>query len=215
VTDLHALISTHGYWIVAVTIGLESMGLPLPGEATLIAAAVYAGATHRLDIMLVIVMAILGGIVGDSVGFYLGRRFGRGLLLRHGPVIGLNASRIKLGQFLFQRHGGKIVLFGRFMTVLRLLAAWLAGINGMDWRRFAAFNAAGATVWACGYGVAAYVFGTRIDEIARPFAVAMTIAGAGALVAAAAFIRRHEAALEAKAERALPDSLLRIPEPGR
>jgi membrane protein DedA with SNARE-associated domain len=121
------LIATYGYWTVGGIIALESMGLPLPGEATLIAAAVYAATTHHLNIWLVIAAAATGAIVGDNIGYWIGREIGYRLLLRYGHYVYLTEARIKLGQYLFFRHGGKIVFFGRFVAVLRALAAILAG----------------------------------------------------------------------------------------
>ena len=127
-----------------------------PGETALVTAAVYAGATHNLNIAMVILAAITGAIVGDNIGFLVGRQFGYRLLLRHGSLFRLTTARIKLGQFLFLRHGGKMVFFGRFIAVLRALAALLAGVNCMAWPRFLIFNAAGGIVWAGGYGTLAY-----------------------------------------------------------
>ena len=110
-----SLITKFGYLAVAAIVGLESVGLPLPGEATLIAAAVYAGTTQRLNIWLVIACTSLGAIVGDNLGFWIGRELGFRLLIRWGSYVGLPESRIKVGQYLFQLHGGKIVFFGRFL----------------------------------------------------------------------------------------------------
>jgi membrane protein DedA with SNARE-associated domain len=123
------LIAPYGYWTVGGIIALESMGLPLPGEATLVAAAVYAATTHHLNIWLVIAAAATGAIVGDNIGYWIGREIGYPLLLRYGHYVYLTEARIKLGQYLFFRHGGKIVFFGRFVAVLRALAAiWPAPI---------------------------------------------------------------------------------------
>jgi membrane protein DedA with SNARE-associated domain len=137
-----SLITKFGYLAVAAIVGLESVGLPLPGEATLVTAAVYAGTTQQLNIWLVIASAVAGAVVGDNVGFWLGRELGFRLLIRYGSHVGLNEGRIKVGQYLFQLHGGKIVLFGRFFPVLRIWAAVLAGVNQMAWPKFVLFNAA-------------------------------------------------------------------------
>ena len=193
---LSNLTAAYGYWLVAVIVGLESMGLPLPGEATLIAAALYAGATHRLEIAIVIAMAIAGAVLGNCAGFVIGRRF-RGMLLRRGHLVGASAPRLRFGQWLIDRHGGLIVFFGRFIVVLRTLAGLVAGLSTMSWRRFLVFNSASAAVWAVGYGAAAYVFGARVEHVAAPIALAM--AGSGLLVAAAAVLaaRRQQSAFEA------------------
>ena len=129
--------------MVAFVIGLESMGLPVPGETTLVTAGIYAGTTGRLNIALVVAAASTGAILGDNLGYWIGHRFGYRLLLRYGRLLRLTPARIKLGQYLFHRHGGTVVFFGRFMALLRTLSALTAGINWMPWWRFLFFNAAG------------------------------------------------------------------------
>lgn len=209
--DLHAqlpaLIAAYGYWLVAGVIALESMGLPLPGETTLIAASIYAGNTHNLNIALVILVAAAGAILGDNVGFWIGREAGFPLLLRYGGRIGIGEARIKLGEYMFLKHGGKVVFFGRFVAVLRALAAFLAGANRMEWRRFLVFNAAGGIVWVSLYGVGAYLLGRQIRHLLGPVGlIGLGLALAG-LVAGWFMVRRHEAALQAAAERAFPGPL--------
>jgi len=203
---LAALISEHGYWIVAAAVGLESMGIPVPGETTLVTAAIFAGTTHRLSISFVILAAAIGAIVGDNLGYLIGRVFGYPFLLRYGRLAGVTTTRIKIGQYVFARHGGQVVFFGRFVAALRALAALLAGINRMDWRRFLFFNASGGVIWAAAYGLAAYIFGERLERVRGPVAVVglvlAVVAGAGGYW----WVRRHEAALQAEAERMFPDS---------
>jgi membrane protein DedA with SNARE-associated domain len=128
-TSPTSLITKFGYWAVAGIVGLESVGLPLPGEATLIAAALYAGTTKQLNIWLVIASATLGAILGDNVGFWLGRELGFRVLVRYGSYVGLNEGRIKVGQYLFQLHGGKIVFFGRLRCCGFGLLSWPASIR--------------------------------------------------------------------------------------
>ena len=168
IEGLSSLLATHGYWVVAAVVMLESMGIPMPGETMLVTAAIYAGTTHRLSITLVVAAAATGAIVGDNLGFWVGRRFGAGLLHRYGHLVRLDARRIELGQVLFDRHGGKVVFFGRFVALLRTMAALLAGINGMNGRRFLIFNATGGMAWATAYGFAAYMLGEEIRADARP-----------------------------------------------
>jgi membrane protein DedA with SNARE-associated domain len=205
--DTTQLISDYGYWAVGVIVGLESMGIPLPGETILVAAATYAGATHDLDIGLVIVAAAIGAIVGDTCGFFLGREIGLPLLHRHGPRIGLTEPRLKVGQYLFLRHGGKVVFFGRFVALLRTLAAMLAGANGMYWPRFLMFNAAGGIVWACVFGIGGYSFGKLIDEFAGPIGIALLVLAVIGGIISVIIARRHEEALIERAERAFPGPL--------
>jgi len=125
----------------------------------------------------VIAAAALGAILGDNVGYWLGREFGYPLLLRYGRHVGLTETRIKLGQYLFLRHGGKVVFFGRFIAVLRVLAAFLAGVNRMEWRSFLIANAAGGVLWSLVYGVGAYLFGSALFHAARPVTITLVIAG--------------------------------------
>src|SRR5262245_18327368 len=189
---LQSLTAGHGYFLVAVIVGLESMGLPLPGETTLISAAIFAGTTPQLDIRLVIAAAAAGAIAGDNAGFCLGHRFGHDLLIHHGRLVAIDDRRIKLGQYVFARHGGKAVFFGRFVAVLRALAALLAGVNGMAWDRFLAFNAMGGFIWASGFGGAAYALGEEFERLRGPVATLSLVAAAIAFIAGVWFVRRHE-----------------------
>ena len=204
---LSEVVVRHGYWVVAAAIGVESMGIPVPGETMLVAAAIYAGATHKLDIGTVIAAAIAGAIIGDGLGFLIGRRFGHRLLLRYGSRIGMTPARIKLGQYLFLRFGGTVVFFGRFIALLRALAALLAGINCMPWPRFLLFNAAGAVVWAGSYGMLAYLFGEKVEAVTRPVGIAVIVGAVISSVFVMRFLKHHETQLEAEAERALPGPL--------
>lgn len=205
--DVPHLLHSYGYWAVATIIALESMAIPLPGEATLIAAAVIAGTSHELDIAFVIAAAATGAILGDNIGFWLGRVLGYRLVLRYGRYIGLDEARIKLGQYLFRRHGGAIVFFGRFVSLLRALAAFIAGANRMRWPRFLAFNAAGAVLWSVLYGSGAYYLGKEARHMAGPIGLVIGAVAAAAILAAVFYLRRHEAELEAEAQKALPGGL--------
>jgi membrane protein DedA with SNARE-associated domain len=201
------LIMKYGAFAVAGVVCLESMGLPLPGEAILIAAAVYAGKTGDLNIVEVIAAAAVGAMVGDNIGYWVGREIGFRLLIRYGGYVGLTEPRIKIGQYLFQRHGGKIVFFGRFVALLRVLAALLAGINRMSWPRFFVANAAGAILWATVFGFGAYALGEEIEHLSKPVAAALAIVGLVAIVMWLRFLHSHQQDLEAEAERALPGPL--------
>lgn len=202
---LATLIETYGYWLVGAMIALESMGLPLPGETTLIAASLYAGNTHRLEIWMVLAAAAAGAMIGDNIGFWIGREGGLRLLERYGSRVGLGPARLRLGRYLFHLHGGKVVFFGRFVAVLRALAALLAGANRMDWRQFLAFNAAGGLIWAGLYGGGAYLLGDRITRVVGP--VGFTALGVAAVAALFGFraLRQREAIWQAQADAAFPD----------
>jgi membrane protein DedA with SNARE-associated domain len=202
---LNHLVAAHGYWVVAVIVALESMGVPAPGETVLVAAGVYAGTTHGLHIALVVVAAAAGAIGGDNLGYLLGRRFGTIAILRYGHLLRLNSRRMKLGHYLFDRHGGKVVFFGRFVAVLRALAAPLAGITGMAWQRFLLFNALGGVLWSAAYGFGAYALGEHVHRLTRPAAIVTLVLGSAAVVVVLLFVRRHETELSDRAERAFAE----------
>jgi membrane protein DedA with SNARE-associated domain len=198
------LLQTYGYWAVLLFVAIESTGIPFPGETMLLAAAIYAGTTHQLSLPLVVAAAASGAILGDNLGFWVGREGGYRLLRRFGRYIRLDERRLKLGQYLFMRHGGKVVFFGRFVAVLRAWAAFLAGTNAMKWDRFLVFNAAGGILWATLFGVGGYVLGDNIHRIAGPVGIAVVVIAVALLIAGFIFLRRNEQRLEDEAVRALP-----------
>ena len=204
---IEGFIATYGYWAVFLVVGLESAGLPLPGEITLVSAALLAAATHQLDIGLILASASAGAVLGDNMGYWLGREFGFALLLRHGAKIGIRERQLKLGQYLFLRHGGKVVFFGRMIAVLRVLAALLAGINRMPWKHFLVCNIAGGILWASLYGGGAYLLGQQITRITGPMGLAGLVVGLAGLVITFRYIAHHQRAFEIKAEKALPGPL--------
>jgi membrane protein DedA with SNARE-associated domain len=152
-------LQTYGYWIIFVAVGLESMGVPFPGETVLLAGAIYAGVTHQLSITLVIAAAAAGAILGDNLGFTIGYRGGYPLIQRIGRVLHLDLSGLRHTQYFFERHGDKTVFVGRFFSILRTYVALFAGINRMRWRTFLIFNAAGGITWALLYGLLGYFLG--------------------------------------------------------
>jgi membrane protein DedA with SNARE-associated domain len=205
--DIAHLISAYGLLVVALVIGLESMGLPFPGESVLILAGIFAGTQRELDIGWVIVVAAVAAIVGQFIGYLIGLEFGYRLLLRYGPYVRITEGRIKLGEYLFLRHGTKIVVVARFVPLLRSLAGILAGANRMPWPQFLAANCVGAFVWAGVFGLAAYMLGHQVERVAGPVMIVIGIIALVALVIGARFVSRHEAQLIAEAERALPGPL--------
>jgi membrane protein DedA with SNARE-associated domain len=210
---LHGYLATYGYFAIFVIVGMESAGIPMPGETVLVAAAILAG-EGKLNIVGVIGAAAAGAIIGDNCGYWVGREFGFPLVYRFGAYVRLDERRLKLGQYLFLRHGGKIVFFGRFVAVLRAFAAFLAGVNRFNWEQFFLFNAAGGIVWAAIFGTGGFWLGRAFETYARPVGVAALVAAAIGFVAGARFIRFHEQALEEEAERALPGPLVAPKDPG-
>lgn len=198
------LLRDWGYVAVFVVVMIESFGIPVPGETMLIAAALYAGATGRLDIVLVVAVSTLAAIVGDNLGYVVGRYGGYRLLTRHGHKVRLDDGRIKIGRLMFLRHGASLVFWGRFVSVLRTYAAFLAGTNQMPWRRFAAANLAGALVWSCAYGFGYYGFGHAASRLGTPVDIAFGVVAVAITAAVVVWARRNEDRLRDQAEQVLP-----------
>jgi len=161
--------SSLGYALPAI-IGLESMGVPSPGETALVLAAVLAS-QGKLQIWLVIVIAAASAIVGDNTGFLLGRRFGREVLEAPGPFRRRRIALIRIGDGFFEKHGPKAVFFARWIALVRFAAAWLAGINGMRFRHFFFWNALGGISWAITYGLVGYFAGSAAADAISTFGV--------------------------------------------
>ena len=202
---LIGLVQVHGPWIISVVVALESAGVPLPGETILVAAALSAATTNQIDIAVVVGAAAAGAIVGDGIGYMVGRCFGLPLLRKHGRHIHLDENRLLIGRYMFFRYGSAVVFFGRFIAVLRMFAALLAGANSMPAARFFFFNVTGGICWACLFGFGAHTIGTQIYKISEP----LILASLGFFIAAGSafsiIIRRYELVLLRQAERALPD----------
>lgn len=202
-TQLTHLLASYGYWGVFTMVALESFALPFPGETVLITAAIYAGTTHRLRIDEVILFAVLGVIVGGTSGFLLGRYGGYRLLRRYHSYLHLDEAKLRLGQYLFQRYGGAVVFFGRFVAVLRALAALLAGINRMAATRFIVFHVLGAVAWSCLFGLGGYLLGNRIQELSEAAGVITAIAAAALVVLGLRVLRRNYERLQREADHAV------------
>jgi membrane protein DedA with SNARE-associated domain len=201
------LIHAYGLVVVAGLVGLECVGLPFPGETVLIAASVIAGTKHDLNIVSVILTAGGASVIGRMIGYVIGREFGYWLLLRYGGYLWITESRIKLGQYLFLRHGGKIIILAQFLPVLRSIAGILAGANHMPWPRFMLTNIIGAFLWATLYGVVVYSLGREVERFSGWMALVFAIVLLLLIVGAAAFLKRNEAQLITEAEEALPGPL--------
>ena len=201
------LVASLGYWAVFLLVGAESLGVPLPGETALILAGIYAGHTHRLSPWAIFAVAAAAAIIGDNIGFWIGAKGGYRLARRYGRRVRLDERKLKIARYLFDRHGAKVVFFGRFVSVLRTYAAFLAGTSRMRWRRFLPANAAGGIVWAAIYTTAAYLAGDVLQRVSG--IIDWVLAGVAVLAIAAAVIllRRQAAKLGDRAEAAYPGPL--------
>jgi membrane protein DedA with SNARE-associated domain len=199
------LVEAYGLKAVFAVAMLESMGLPLPSEGVLIAAAVIAGSeVGEPSLVALILAAASGAIIGDNIAYWIGRRAGLPLLQRYGPYLGLDAGRLRLGQYLFLRYGGRIVFFGRFVSVLRTFAAILAGVNRMPVTRFFAANALGGFAWATIIGSGAYTLGAHAHSLSRSFTLVGSFLALLLIVMFGIVLKRQERRLQEKADRALP-----------
>lgn len=196
--DVHALIIRHGYAAVFLVVMLEGAGSPLPGESALVLAAVYAGATGHLSIAIVIAVAAAGATIGGGCGFWIGRILGARYVERYGAYLGLTPNRLALGRYLFKHHGAKIIFFGRFVAVLRVLAALLAGINKYDWRSFLAYNTAAAIVWSLIMGLGGYVFGDAMRRVSGLIGIVGLVVALAAVVVFWLWFRQQEKIMEEK-----------------
>jgi len=158
------LLETYGYVAVLVLVGLESLGVPLPGETALLTASAYAAAGH-LSIAGVIAAAAVGAVLGDAGAYWIGRTGGLALVRRYGRLLRVDDAKLERAQKFFQRHGGKTVFLGRFVSLLRMLAALLAGVTRMPYGRFSAFNVTGGICWALLFGGLGYGFGRHLPRL--------------------------------------------------
>src|SRR5258708_7863278 len=202
---LFGLIESYGGWIIFGIVALESAGVPVPGETVLIAAALLAATTGQISIVVVVLAAAAGAIVGDAMGYVVGRRLGLPFLRRYGRYIRLDEDRLLIGRYLFFQYGNAVVFFGRLIAVLRMFAALLAGANCMPAGRFFFFNMAGGVCWAGLFGFGAYSVGGGIFKISGTLSVISLGLFIAAGYALSIFIRRNEVTLLRRAEVALSD----------
>jgi membrane protein DedA with SNARE-associated domain len=201
VSDLHDVLGLvtpylerYGYAAVVGVLLLESFGLPLPGEAMLIAGAALA-AGGELHLAPLLACAWLAAVLGDNIGFAIGRFGGRALVRRYGARIGITASRLGRVEGFFHRYGGQVVLLARFFAVLRQLNGIVAGTVGMRWWRFLAYNAVGAALWVSVWGFGVYYFGQSLGQVAARIHGLGYLIGLLALIAVVAcvalYVRRR------------------------
>jgi membrane protein DedA with SNARE-associated domain len=174
--------TSHGLPLLFVVVMIESFGVPLPGETALIAFGVLAAQGHY-SIIVVIAVAAAGAIVGDNLGYLvIGRWGGRALFERWGPLRRYSERFLPATEELMAKHGDKVVFFGRFVTILRYTAAWVAGIAGMPWRKFLFWNAAGGICWATLVGLVAYYAGGAAADAIQRYGIYAAAVVAGAVV---------------------------------
>ena len=200
------LIEAYGYLALFGLVAAESLGVPLPGETALITAGIYAG-HHRLSPWLIFVVAAAAAIIGDNIGYWVGDKGGYRLARRYGPKVHFDEQKLKIARYLFDRQGAKVVFFGRFVSVLRTYAAFLAGTSKMRWRKFLPANAAGGIIWAGIYTLAAYLAGNALQQASGIIDWILIAAAVAAIVAVLVWARRETGRLAARAEAAYPGPL--------
>jgi membrane protein DedA with SNARE-associated domain len=169
-------IQDYGLFFLFAIICLESAGLWLPGETALIAAAVYASKGH-LSIEATIAVAAIAAIIGDNIGYWIGREGGRRLIYRYAWLRRWGERVLPPAERFFERHGGKAVFLARFFGGLRVTGAWMAGITRMTWWRFLFWNAAGGIIWAFAVGLLAFYAGKAAADALARYGVYAAIAG--------------------------------------
>jgi undecaprenyl-diphosphatase len=185
-----------GYPVLMLVVGMEALGVPLPGETAVILAGL-AAASGRLSIVLVIVLASAAAIIGDNIGFQIGRRGGRALLERPGRFYEERQRVLELGDPFFERHGPKAVFFGRWLAGLRIWASWLAGASAMPWRSFLLWNALGGISWATSVSLASYYGGKGVENVLSQIGLYGLIVGAVLAAIAGVLYWRHRRARRA------------------
>jgi membrane protein DedA with SNARE-associated domain len=205
---INHLIASYGVFLIAAAVAIECFAIPLvPGEAIMIAAAIYAGTTHEIGIFSVVIAGAIGGVLGNVAGYVLGRGYGYRLLIRYGSKIGMSESRIKIARYLFRQYGARVMIVARFITVLRSVAGILAGANHMPWPPFIMASLVGGIFWTMLYGFGAYYLGDRIHHLAGPAGAVVIVMVLAAIVYVARAIGRHEEHLRVEAEKAYPGPL--------
>ena len=174
-----ALIDRWGYWIVFFGVMFENAGIPIPGETVLLVAGFFAS-RGRLSLLPVIGLAVAGAVFGDNCGYWIGRKLGRGFLVRYGKYVLLTPGRLATMDRFFATHGNKTVAVARFITGLRVFTALFAGASHMEWTTFLSFNLIGAVVWSVAIALLGYFFGRSFDLLER------WVSGAGVVLAVAA-----------------------------
>ena len=201
---IFGISSSLGYLLPAI-IGLESMGIPSPGETALVAAAILAS-QGKLEIGLVIAIGAASAIVGDNIGYLLGRKFGRETLERPGPFQKRRLLFVRAGDKFFEKHGRKAVFLARWVALVRVAAAWLAGINRMPFKAFFFWNALGGISWAITYGLVGYYIGQKGAQVLSEIGIAGAVLLVVMAVVGVIMLRRRERELLGFEDEDQPES---------
>jgi membrane-associated protein len=165
--DFAYFLDHYGYWAVFVGILMESAGIPLPGETVLIGASIAAGTGHSMNIFFVAVVAVVAAIIGDNLGFAIGKYGGYRVLRRFSSALHISDSSVQRAEELFHKHGNVTVFFARFVAGLRVVAGPVAGLLRMEWKRFLLFNALGAITWVAVVTILGFFFGHSLESVLR------------------------------------------------
>ena len=182
------ILDRWGYLAIAVILGVESFGVPAPGQTIMVAASVYAGA-GRMNILAVAAVSFTAAVLGDNIGYWIGARGGRKAVHRFGRYVFLTPERFARAERFFARRGNRIVVVARFIDGLRQLNGVIAGVTAMPWRTFLLYNAIGAALWVGFWTTAAYLLGNHLGSVLEAVhryqwqAVAASVLGVAAYVA--------------------------------
>ena len=202
------LIHNYGYWAVFVFVAVESLGVPIPGETAVIAAGAYVGATHKLNPWGIFAVAALAAILGSIVGYWIGAKGGFALARRYGNKVRLDERKLKVGRYVLDRQGAKVVFLGRFISILRTYVAFLAGTLHMKWLKFLAASIAGAIVWSGIYTAVSYKAANTIKRLSGVLDIALGLTAVAVVIIVLLLVRQQVSKLGDKAEAAYPGPLL-------
>lgn len=197
----------YGYAGVGLAVGVESVGIPIPAETTFVAAGIYAGVTHQLSPIMLVVAAVVGGLLGSGLAFVVGAFGGYRLLRRWGGKIHVNEDRIRILHYLFQRRGVWVIVIGRFVAILRSYSSLLAGMSRMSRWMFSLSTIVAVLAWSILYGVGSYELGSTINSVGHVVDYIAIPTVVIAIVALAVVWRKQEARLKAKALAEFPGPL--------
>ena len=201
------LISSYGYWAIFAFIAAESLGVPIPGEPALIAAGAYAGHTHHLNPWAIFAVAAVSAVAGNVAGYLIGMKGGFALARRYGSKVRLDERKLKVGRYVLDRQGGKVVFFGRFVSVLRTYISFLAGTVDLECNWFTVASAAGAVIWAAVYTALSYNAANTLKKASGTIDIVVGAVAIAVVVALVVVVRKQVNALADKAEAAYPGPL--------